>query len=128
MDILKIFAFCIIAAVLSVILKTQRAEFSFLISVLTVVIILAYFLSKIIEPISLLFQKIEDYGIEASYFKVALKALGIGYITNFSVNICKEAGQTSIASAAEIVGKGSIFILSLPMVINIVDLALGFIK
>lgn len=128
MDILKIFAFCIIAAVLSVILKTQRAEFSFLISVLTVVIILAYFLSKIFEPVSLLFQKIEDYGIEASYFKVALKALGIGYITNFSVNICKEAGQTSIASAAEMVGKGSIFILSLPMVINIVDLALGFIK
>ena len=128
MDILKIFAFCIIAAVLSIIFKTQRAEFSFLISVLTVVFILAYFLSKIFEPISLLFQKIEDYGVEASYFKVALKALGIGYITNFSVNICKEAGQTSIASAAEIVGKGSIFILSLPMVINIIDLALGFIK
>lgn len=128
MDILKIFALCILAAILSVVLKSGKSEFSFLISVLTVVIILSYFLSKMFEPISLLFQKLDDYGVEPTYFKVALKALGIGYITNFAVNICKDAGQTSIASAAEMIGKGSIFILSMPLVMNIIDLALGFIK
>lgn len=128
MDIVKIFAFCIVAAILSVVLKTGRSEFSFLISVLTVVIIISYFLSKMFEPIEALLQKLDDYGVEPTYFKVALKALGIGYITNFAVNICKDAGQTSIAAAAEMVGKGSIFILSMPLVINIIDLALGFIK
>ena len=126
--LIKIFAFCIIAAMLSLVLKSGKSEFSFLIAVITVVIILSYFLSKIFEPVSAMFEKLDDYGVEPSYFKVALKALGIGYLTNFSVNICKDAGQSSIASAAEMIGKGSIFILSMPLVMNIIDLALGFIK
>lgn len=128
MEILKILAICIIAAIVCILLRQNRSDFSFLIAVLTVTLITATFLNKLYEPISLLLQRLDNYGIELSYFKVALKALGIGYVTNFSANICRDAGQSSIASVAEAVGKCSIFILSVPLIINIIELAMGFIK
>ena len=66
-------------------------------------------------------------GVDVAYFKVALKALGIGYVTGFAADICRDAGQTSLASITETVGRCGIFLLSLPLVLNVVDLALGFI-
>ena len=128
MDIVKILAICIIAALISIFLRQVRPDFGFLITAFTVITVTIILIGKIIEPINTLFDKLDSYGIELSYFKVALKALGIGYLTNFAANLCRDAGQSSIAATAETVGKCSIFILSLPLIINIIDLATGFIK
>ena len=128
MEILKFFAVCIVTALICVLFRQQRPEFSVLISLIATVGALIFFLTKISEPISMILDKLNGYGIELSYFKIALKALGIGYVTNFCSNICKDAGQASLSSIAETIGKGSIFILSVPLILNIIDLALGFIK
>ena len=128
MEILKISIICIFVSVFCLLLRTQRPEFSILTALITTVFILLLILRGIASPLNTLADKLEGYGIELSYFKVALKALGIGYVTNFSADICRDAGQTSLASISEAVGKCGIFLLSLPLIINIVDLALEFIK
>jgi stage III sporulation protein AD len=109
-------------------LRQNRPEFSILLIIITAVISLLLILSALTEPLNTLSQKLSAHGVELSYFKVALKALGIGYVTSFCADICRDAGQTSLASLSEIAGKCGIFILSLPLVFNIIDLALGFIK
>ena len=101
---------------------------SILLTVITAVLALYLVFNALISPISRISQKLEGYGIELSYFKVALKALGIGYTTSFCADVCRDAGQTTLASLAEAIGRCGIFILSLPLVFNIIDLALGFIK
>lgn len=128
MDIFKIAIICIVAAIFAVIFRQQRPELSILLAVITAVLALHLIFNALISPINSISQKLEGYGIELSYFKIALKALGIGYVTSFAADICKDAGQTALASLSETVGKCSIFLLSVPLVINIVDLALGFIK
>ena len=89
---------------------------------------LAALVDSNLQTLDTIIQRLEGHGIELSYFKIALKALGIGYVTSLSADICRDAGQTTLATLSEIVGKCGIFILSLPLVINIIDLALGFIK
>ena len=128
MEIFKILIALIIAAVFGLLLKQSRPEFSILLTIITAVITLLIILSALSEPLNTLSQKLSAHGVELSYFKIALKALGIGYVTGFCADICRDAGQTSLASLSEIVGKCGIFILSLPLVFNIIDLALGFIK
>ncbi|MBQ3057347.1 MAG: hypothetical protein IJD00_00155 [Clostridia bacterium] len=128
MDIFKISIICIVAAIFAVIFRQHRPEFSILLALVTAVLALYLVFNALISPISRISQKLEGYGVEISYFKVALKALGIGYVTSFAADICRDAGQTTLASLSETVGKCSIFLLSVPLVINIVDLALGFIK
>lgn len=128
MEIFKILILLVVAAVFSVLLRQYRPEFSVLIIIITAIIVLLVILNALTQPLNALSQKLTAHGIELSYFKIALKALGIGYVTSFCADICRDAGQTSLASLSEIAGKCSIFILSIPLIINIMDLALGFIK
>ncbi len=128
MEIFKITIICVIAAVFCLFVRAQRPEFSILTAIATATIVLILIFTSLTSPINALLQKLEGYGIELSYFKIALKALGIGYVAGFSADICRDAGQTSLATVAEIAGKCGIFLLSLPLVVNIVDLALEFVK
>ena len=128
MEIFKILIILVVTAVFGVLLRQYRPEISLLLIIMAAVITLAVILGALTKPLDTLTQKLTTYGIELSYFKIALKAVGIGYVTSFCADICKDAGQTTLASLSEIVGKCGIFILSLPLVFNIIDLALGFIK
>ena len=128
MDTLKLFAIIFITAVICIILKQYKPEYSIFATVICSVIILTFIFKKILIPITLIKQKIEACGIESSYFKVALKSLGIGYLTTFIADSCRDAGQVSLAFKSELVGKFAIFILSVPLIFSILETAIGFVK
>ncbi len=128
MDIFKIVIICIVAAVFCVILRPYKSEYAVFISILTAVLVLGMILRSLISPLNIIEEKITDAGVELKYLKTALKALGIGYVTSFASDICKDSGQTSLSSLCEAVGKCGIFLLSLPLVITVCDIALGFVK
>ncbi len=126
MNIFKILGFIFIAAVLCLILKANRPEYALAVSIIAVLAVFATVLKSLVSPLSLIEQKIEKSGIESDYLKLALKALGIGYITSFIAESCRDAGQNSLALKAELAGKCAIFILSVPLILNILETALGF--
>ncbi len=128
MDIFKILSILLITAILSLILKQQKSEYALLVSLCGGILVLGIVIKNILVPITVISAKIENYGISLSYFKVALKALGIGYITTFIANSCKDAGQTSLAAKAELAGKCAIFMLCVPLCLSVLETALGFIK
>lgn len=127
-DIFKILAVCLIASVLCIIVKPKNAEYSLLIAVGAGITIGLLILKNLSAPINALAEQLKTYNIEMSYFKTALKAVGIGYVTSFVADTCRDSGQTSLASKAELAGKTAIFLLSVPLAISILETALGFIK
>lgn len=127
-QIFKILALCITVAALCIIVKPKNAEYALLISVAAGIIIGAYLLKSLVVPIQIIKEKLESYGIEGQYFKVALKAVGIGYVTSFIADVCRDSGQTSLAQKAVFAGKCAIFILSVPLMLSILDTAVGFLK
>ncbi len=128
MDSLKLFALIIICAVLCIIFKSYKAEYSFFLVLACGVIILALLMKQILSPLALMEQKIEQSGIDSSYFKVAAKALGLGYVTSFVSETCKDAGLGSLALKAELIGKCAIFLLCVPLILSILETAVGFVK
>lgn len=128
MDIFKILAFIFVSAVLCVVLKNQRPEYTLAIAICCALAVLAQIVKSISSPLILIEEKISQSGINGNYFKIALKALGIGYVTSFIAESCRDAGQNSLAIKAELAGKCAIFILSVPLVISILETALGFVK
>lgn len=128
MELIKVLGFCLISAIICLVLKQQKSEYALIVSIAASVLILILLIKNIFVPISIIEQKIESYGIDSDYFKTALKALGIGYITTFIADSCRDAGQASLASKAELAGKIAIFILSVPLLLSVMDTALGFIK
>ncbi len=127
-QLFKILAVCIIAAVLCVILKPKNGEYAIFITLAAGVMIAVTVFKNIAGTLSAVENILNGYGVETEYFKVALKALGIGYITTFAADACRDAGQTALASKAELAGKCAIWLLALPLCVSVLEMAVGFIK
>ena len=127
-DVFKILGICLVTAILAITVKSKSGEYALLIAIVAGIMVSLLVLKNLTAPILLLKQQLEEYKIDTEYFKVALKAVGIGYITSFIADACRDSGQTSLAAKAEFAGKCAIFLLSVPLVISILKTALGFIK
>ena len=127
MNVLGGLLLCIIAGAVCVLLMGYKPEFSLAVVVAASVIILGVVLKEIVPEMKKISALIEKTELDSGYFKVALKALGICYITSFASDICRDFGQSALASKAELIGKCAIFLICLPLLSNIVEIALSFI-
>ena len=127
-ELWKILAICIIGAALSIILRQKSGEYAFAVILITGICILTFILKAVSSPLETISSRLSNSGIETEYFKIALKAVGIAYVTDFVADASRDAGQTSIAAKAELAGKAAIFILSVPLLLSVLETALGFIK
>lgn len=57
------------------------------------------------------------------YISAAVKILGVGYLSGMVADVCREFGEGGLASAAVIVGRLEILIISLPFLEKIIALA-----
>ena len=78
-----------------------------------------------IEKLTFLTQTLETLknyiALKDSYLSILLKIIGITYIADFSSNVCKDAGYSAIAGQIEIFGKISIFVVSAPVLMALLD-------
>ena len=128
MELFKILGICFIAAVLAVIIKQYKGEYALIITLVAAGIVIVAAVRAIAAPVAALAQKLEDCGVNGEYFTVALKGLGIAYITGFIADACRDSGQTSLAAKAELAGKCTIFLLSMPLLFSVLETALGFVS
>ncbi len=127
-ELIKVLCIVFITAFICLVLKQKSPEFSLLVAVVTACFAAFIIIRQLTAPIAEIRSALLSYGVESAYFKVALKAVGIGYITSFIAAACRDAGQNSLAQKAELVGKAAIFILSVPLVLSILNTAVGFIN
>ena len=57
---------------------------------------------------------------------ITIKIVGIAYISEFSTQALKDAGETAIASKVELAGKLIITVMTLPLIKQFTDLMLSF--
>ena len=116
----QIAAVGLICAVLSLAVRSWRPEFSISISAASGLVLFAMVYSQlegIISGVSGLFQKSGSAGV---YFPVLLKVIGIAYLTDFSAQVCRDAGENGIASKVEMAGKIFIFYAALPVFTSLI--------
>ena len=128
MELLKILSICLLTAILAAVLKQQKGEYAFLTLLAGGVTVLLMVLEHLMQPLAVLQNAMIRYGIDTGVFGVALKSLGIGYITEFIAGACRDSGQTSLAAKAELAGKCAIFLLILPLMLSVLELAVGLIQ
>ncbi len=127
MEIVSALGICIAATVLAVVLRQYKAEYALAVAAAAGVIVFLSLISSVFEPILELRDMLFDAGIKASYFTVALKTLGICFITGFISDICRDFGQTALAGWSETVGKCAIFVMSVPILAELLGAAYSFI-
>lgn len=122
MTIFKIVGFGIISVALIIVLKNQKPEMALMCVLAASIILLVFIFDEFKEVIDLLNTLIENSSIDKSFLKIILKVVGISYIVEFGRNICKDAGENSIANKIEIAGKVIIVSLSIPVITSLVEM------
>ena len=127
MDIFKIVGLGIISALLCVFIKNSRPEISVILSLATTIIILFYIL-PFFKQVLLALDNISGLiGIESSYTEPVFKVIGIAYITQIGGDLCRDAGESAIATKIELAGKIAIVSLALPIAYKMISVINGII-
>jgi len=122
LGIVEIIGIGIIATILSLTVGKQDATWSFYIRFATSLIIMFF----IITQLSGIFDTASHLGEKANvgtpYIKIVFKIIGIAYISEFGSGLCKDAGESAIASKIEFAGKVMILATSAPVILALMDL------
>lgn len=128
MDVFKISAFSIVAVLLITTLKSVKKEdFALVATIIASLILFAFVLLKLESITSLLTDLVEKSGINKDYLTLLLKVTGISYIIELATNICKDAGNSAVASKVEMLGKISIVVLTIPILTSVISTVLGIL-
>ena len=121
-DSFKICAVGIVFAMVCVLIKNYRGEFSIPVRLAAIVLIFGV-ITILVAPVVKFLYGIMGQTMPLEYIEIILKALAIAYMTQISVEICRESGESSIAFGIETVGKIEIVVLSLPLINNIISMS-----
>ena len=125
MNIISICSAAVIASVLAVVLKKSGAEYSFILTVCTVCLILAYILSTVVVSVTEIGDIFARSNIKESYVVILLKCVGICFLTEFSCDCCKDASQNALSGVVLISGRICVLITSLPLFKEFLNLAMA---
>ena len=120
-SIAAVAVFGLLAAMLAVILHQYKPEYAMLLSAAAGCGILLLLLSALTPALEQLQAVMGKAGLSMAYFKILLKGLGICYLAQFAGDLCRDAGQTSLAGKMELAGKISVVLLALPVAMDMME-------
>jgi stage III sporulation protein AD len=121
LEILQVVGLGLVVAVLAVLLREERPEIALLLALGFGIMIFIMILGKMGAVITVFRDLTRRAQIDELYLTTLLKILGIAYIAEFGAQICRDAGEGTIASKIEVAGKVLILILALPIFAAILE-------
>ncbi|KEH95918.1 stage III sporulation protein AD [Clostridium novyi A str. 4552] len=121
MEIVKIVAFAFITLFIILVFKNRNDEYVVHISIAAGIIIFLFMIDKITAVMQLLQELALKANIDFVYLNTVFKILGIAYLASFCSEICKDAGQGSLASKVEFAGKILILVLAVPILMAVLQ-------
>lgn len=124
MEIIKIIGIALISLIIIILLKQYKPEFAIYISLLTGVLILILVMDKLTGVINLIQSISSKASINNNFLILLIKITGIAFLSEFAVSICKDSGESAIASKIELGTKIIIISMSIPIISSLLELIL----
>lgn len=121
MDITKIIGVGLIALIIIIILRQYKPEFTIYVSLIAGVIIFFLVANSLTGIINILQDFANKASINSQFLGILLKITGIALLTEFAVSVCKDAGETAIASKVDLGGKVIIISISIPIISALIE-------
>ena len=125
--IIKIIGVGGIALISIIIIKQYKPEFALYISLTAGVIIFFMIIDKLSGIIGLLKSISDKSGVNKQFLELLLKMTGVAFLTEFAVSLCKDSGESAIASKIEIGSTVIIVSMSIPIISSLLEIVLKLI-
>ena len=114
-EITKITAIGVLAALSCVAIRKQTQEISVALALTAGILILWAVFHSLEYIISFLDFLADQTGITGAVYLPVLKVTGIGVVTRIAVALCKDAGESGIASSVEFAGSVCALVVTIPL-------------
>lgn len=121
MEILQIVGAGLIVTVLILVIKPQRPELALQVSLVFGILVFLFMLGKISGVIDVLEELGQRANINKFYLTTILKIIGVAYIAEFGAQVCRDAGEGTVAAKVEFAAKIIIMVLAVPIIVAILD-------
>ena len=121
MEIIKVVAFAFMALFIVLIFKGKRDDLAIQVSIVAGILIFLFMINKLTIIMGFLQTLANRASIDVVYLNTVFKILGIAYLASFCSEICKDAGESSIASKVEFAGKILILVLAIPILMAVMQ-------
>ena len=124
---LKIVGLCTAALAAIIVLKNVRSEYAFFLKLAVLLLIGVPVVGLAAEAISHLQALSAQAGSDSDVLKLLVKALGICLSAQLAANLCQDSGESALASAVELLGRGAILLMALPLAAQLISWSLTWI-
>ena len=121
MDIVKVIGIGLIALIIIIIVRQYKPEFTLYVSLLAGALILLFIMNKLEGIIDLLTTLSSKTAINNEFLVLLIKITGIAFLTEFAVSLCKDTGESAIASKIDMGGKVIIVSMSIPIISSLLE-------
>lgn len=121
-ELIRIAAIGMVGAVLAIVISEKRPDIGMLIGIAFGVMALILVAGKAGAVLTMIDDAVRKAGIDHQLMVPVFKVTGMAYITQFSVDACRDAGQSAIASKVEIAGKIMMLVVAVPIASSLITM------
>ena len=115
---------CIVGAVLGLLMKKNAPETALLLTLAVGAVILLCLLQDAGEILEFLQELTEETAVPQAVFKPLLKTVGIALVAKVGSDLCRDAGESALASLTETAGAICAILAALPLLRSVIKLLL----
>lgn len=124
MDIGAFLGIALLAVVLLSVLRRSRPELAVLLSMVVGIIIFLRLVGRLRELVGVFEFLAAKAQINMLYLETVFRVMGVAYLTGFGAQICRDAGEGTLALKLELAGKIIILFLAVPVMVAIMEMVL----
>ncbi len=121
MDVIQVAALAVAGVLLAVQFKSGKTEYGIYLGAALSILIFFQILGKLNVILEVIKTIGEFLPLNKIFAGTLLKMLGITYVAEFSASICQDAGYQTIARQIEILGKLTILVMSMPILLALLQ-------
>lgn len=106
----------LVGTVLALILGQYRPEFRMLVTAAVTLLLMAMVLEQLSPVLEQLRSTMELTGLTGDYAAILFKAVGICLLTQLAGDVCRDSGESSIASKIDLAGRAAILLTAMPLI------------
>lgn len=124
----QITALCIVGALLALVLRRGSPEMGLLLTLAAVAAVLLFLMEPVGDVVDFLDELAARSGVSESLFVPLYKTLGIALVVKVGGSLCRDAGESALASVVETAGAVCALLVGLPLLRAVLSLLMELME
>ena len=121
MDVVKIIGVSFVTLIFTIVLKEYKKDFAIYVVIIGGLLILFFSFETIKNIIDFINNLSNKTNINSDFIKLLIKITSISILIEFAVSICKDAGESAIATKLDLGGKIIVISMSIPVISSMLN-------